>query len=196
MNSLWFVETAMHLELPSDVPKVNYHCLPGFFARFLELQQVMWTKNAGLTDRHLFDSRPDAWQRLRRGIVCRLKDHRQINLMGNPLVWWLSTLSVAAYVRVRGLLILREKRGYKDFNNSSIVKYDGLCGFLFVDWALHYGPFFLMSCRPFLHSTSPRSTLLSSSPVWCSIPHRGSEPENEAADCGADYPGNMELFKV
>jgi dolichyl-phosphate-mannose-protein mannosyltransferase len=51
-----------------DAPKVNYK-LPGFMAKFLELQQVMWTTNAGLTDRHTFDSRPDSWPRLRRGIV-------------------------------------------------------------------------------------------------------------------------------
>lgn len=29
----------------------------------------MWITNAGLTDRHTYDSRPDAWPRLRRGIV-------------------------------------------------------------------------------------------------------------------------------
>ncbi len=56
------------LIVPADAPKVNYR-LPGFFAKFVELQQVMWTTNAGLTDRHTFDSRPDSWPRLRRGIV-------------------------------------------------------------------------------------------------------------------------------
>jgi dolichyl-phosphate-mannose-protein mannosyltransferase len=29
----------------------------------------MWTTNAGLTDRHTYDSRPDSWPLLRRGIV-------------------------------------------------------------------------------------------------------------------------------
>jgi hypothetical protein len=38
----------------------------------MELQQVMWTTNAGLTDRHTYDSRPDSWPRLRRGIVSAL----------------------------------------------------------------------------------------------------------------------------
>jgi dolichyl-phosphate-mannose-protein mannosyltransferase len=38
-----------------DAEKVNYK-LPGFFGKFIELQQVMWTTNAGLTDRHVFDS--------------------------------------------------------------------------------------------------------------------------------------------
>lgn len=84
-NSLWYIETANHPNskrllrfissrlanvylVPPNAPTVNYK-RPGFIAKFLELQQVMWTTNAGLTERHAFDSRPDAWPRLRRGIV-------------------------------------------------------------------------------------------------------------------------------
>jgi dolichyl-phosphate-mannose-protein mannosyltransferase len=87
-NSLWFVETNIHTgrtfpehprrwstalhscssTVPSNAPKVNYK-LPGFLSKFFELQHVMWTTNAGLTDRHTYDSRPDSWPRLRRGIV-------------------------------------------------------------------------------------------------------------------------------
>jgi dolichyl-phosphate-mannose-protein mannosyltransferase len=36
-----------------------------------------------------------------------------------------------------------------------IVKYDTLCGFLFVGWCLHYFPFFLMSRQLFLHHYFP-----------------------------------------
>lgn len=54
--------------MPADAQKVNYRRL-GFLSKFLELQQVMWTTNAGLTDRHTFDSRPSSWPLLRRGIV-------------------------------------------------------------------------------------------------------------------------------
>lgn len=124
----------MHL-VPPDAPKVNYK-LPGFFGKFFELQQVMWTTNAGLTDRHTYDSRPDAWPRLLRGIVSLIpssvhlasnnklqnfwvKDHRQIYLIGNPVVWWLSTAAVLVYAVVRGSLILRAQRGYRDFDNST-----------------------------------------------------------------------------
>ncbi|KAG7096490.1 hypothetical protein E1B28_003920 [Marasmius oreades] len=153
-NSLWMIETAMHPALPENAPKVNYK-LPGFLAKFLELQQVMWTTNAGLTDRHVFDSRPDAWPRLRRGINFWVKDHRQIYLIGNLWVWWLSTAAVVAYVAVRGILILRTKRGYKDFNNTTVVKYDNLCGFLFSGWVLHYLPFYLMARQLFLHHYFP-----------------------------------------
>ena len=119
---------------PADAEKVNYR-VPGFISKFLELQQVMWTTNAGLTDRHTYDSRPSSWPRLRRGIVsffsfCMkiiphwslqnfwVRDHRQIYLLGNPMIWWLSTAAVGFYASIRGLLILRSKRGFKDFENS------------------------------------------------------------------------------
>lgn len=58
----------MKLAEPENSEKVNYHKM-SFLAKFLELQQVMWTTNAGLTDRHTYDSRPSSWPRLRRGIV-------------------------------------------------------------------------------------------------------------------------------
>ncbi|KAJ2923792.1 hypothetical protein H1R20_g13298, partial [Candolleomyces eurysporus] len=153
-NSLWFIETSSNSKLPADAPKVNYR-VPGFFAKFWELQQVMWTTNAGLTDRHSYDSRPDSWPRLRRGINFWVKDHHQIYLIGNPLVWYLSTAAVAAYFLVRGFLILRAKRGYRDFDNSKVLKYDALCGFFFMGWSLHYFPFFLMQRQLFLHHYFP-----------------------------------------
>lgn len=34
------------------------------------------------------------------------------------MIWWLSTAAVAFYLAVRGFLILRAKRGYRDFENS------------------------------------------------------------------------------
>ncbi|KAF9040827.1 glycosyltransferase family 39 protein [Panaeolus papilionaceus] len=153
-NSLWYIETATHPLLARTAEKVNYK-LPGFFAKFWELQKVMWTTNAGLTDRHTYDSRPDSWPRLRRGINFWVKDHRQIYLVGNPMVWYLSTLAVGLYVAVRGFLILRAKRGFRDFDNTKVVKYDTLCGFLFIGWGLHYFPFFLMGRQLFLHHYFP-----------------------------------------
>ncbi|KAG6331057.1 hypothetical protein ID866_8031 [Astraeus odoratus] len=154
-NTLWYVETASkHPQLPPKAAMVNYK-IPGFLAKFWELQHVMWTTNSKLTDRHVYDSRPWSWPILRRGINFWVKDHRQIYLIGNPFVWWLSTASVIAYVVVRGFLILRAKRGYKDFENTKLVKYDTLCGFLFTGYALHYLPFFLMSRQLFLHHYFP-----------------------------------------
>jgi dolichyl-phosphate-mannose-protein mannosyltransferase len=87
------------------------------------------------------------------------------------MVWWLSTVAVLSYMAVRGFLVLRSKRGFRDFDNSTspfsvygrpltdtvakVVKYDSLCGFLFLGWFLHYFPFFLMSRQLFLHHYFP-----------------------------------------
>lgn len=97
-------------------------------------------------------------------------------MIGNPFVWWLSTASIATYVVVRGFLILRAKRGYRDFESSKhcvlvscstvtnvhstecsarVVKYDSMCGFLFTGYFMHYFPFFLMSRQLFLHHYFP-----------------------------------------
>jgi dolichyl-phosphate-mannose-protein mannosyltransferase len=38
---------------------------------------------------------------------------------------------------------------------AKVVKYDALCGFLFMGWLLHYTPFFLMSRQLFLHHYFP-----------------------------------------
>ena len=35
------------------------------------------------------------------------------------MVWYLSTLAVVAYGVVRGFLVLRAKRGYRDFDSSA-----------------------------------------------------------------------------
>ena len=153
-NSLWYIETNTHPALPKDAPKVNYR-LPGFFAKFWELQTVMWTTNAGLTDRHTYDSRPQSWPILRRGINFWVKEHRHIYLIGNPFTWWMSSLAVFAYGGVRAFLVLRAKRGYRDFESTKVVKYDALCGFLFMGWALHYLPFFIMGRQLFLHHYFP-----------------------------------------
>jgi dolichyl-phosphate-mannose-protein mannosyltransferase len=88
------------------------------------------------------------------------------------MIWYSSTMCIAIYVAVRGLLILRAKRGYRDFDSSAyylfslalhsytlflakVVKYDSLIGFLFIGWGLHYFPFFLMSRQLFLHHYFP-----------------------------------------
>jgi len=50
-----------------DADKINYRIL-GFLGKFIELNTVMWTTNAGLIESHTWDSRPSAWPWLRRGI--------------------------------------------------------------------------------------------------------------------------------
>ncbi|ELR03237.1 hypothetical protein VC83_02360 [Pseudogymnoascus destructans] len=153
-NSIWFIEQNEHPQLGADAEKVNYK-KPGFLGKFWELQKVMWQTNAGLVESHAWDSRPMSWPILERGINFWGKDHRQIYLIGNPVIWWSSTLAVAIFAVFQGIAVLRWQRGYKDFNNSTFKRFSYEIGTSILGWAFHYFPFYLMQRQLFLHHYFP-----------------------------------------
>lgn len=153
-NSLWYIESNAHPALTEESEKVNYRN-PGFLGKFLELQRVMWTTNAGLTESHAWDSRPPSWPTLLRGINFWGKDHRQVYLLGNPLIWWSSTAAIALYVAFKGLAVLRWQRSFNDYKNVNFKRFDYEVGTTVLGWAFHYFPFFLMARQLFLHHYLP-----------------------------------------
>ncbi|TQW01209.1 hypothetical protein V2A60_002216 [Cordyceps javanica] len=153
-NSLWYIEHNEHPQLGDDAEKVNYR-KPGFLSKFIELHQVMWKTNAGLTDSHAWDSRPESWPILRRGINFWGRNHTQIYLLGNPIIWWSVTLTVAIWVAFKGIAILRWQRSCEDYSNSTLKRFDYELGSSILGWALHYFPFFLMKRQLFLHHYFP-----------------------------------------
>jgi len=153
-NSIWYIESNVHPNMPADAEKVNYRN-PGFFGKFWELQQVMWTTNAGLVESHAWDSRPPSWPVLRRGINFWGKDHRQIYLIGNPLIWWSSTAAIGLYVVFFGLAILRWQRSCDDYTNTTFRRFVYELGISVLGWAFHYFPFYLMQRQLFLHHYFP-----------------------------------------
>lgn len=48
-----------------------------------------------------------------------MKEHRQVYLVGNPVVWWSSSLGVALYLAMRGIVFLRAKRGFRDLSQRT-----------------------------------------------------------------------------
>ncbi|KAJ8110928.1 hypothetical protein ONZ43_g5744 [Nemania bipapillata] len=153
-NSLWYIESNYHPALPSDAEKVNY-VNPGFLGKFWELQKVMWKTNAGLVESHAWDSRPESWPILRRGINFWGKNNRQIYLIGNPVIWWSSTLAVVVYIIVKGIAVLRWQRSLNDYSNTTFKRFDYEVGTWVLGWAFHYFPFFLMGRQLFLHHYFP-----------------------------------------
>jgi dolichyl-phosphate-mannose-protein mannosyltransferase len=115
----------------------------------------MWRTNAGLVESHAWDSRPGAWPLLRRGINFWGKDHRQIYLLGNPAIWWPSTLAILTYVAFKALAVLRWQRGFNDYSNINFKRFDYEIGQTVLGWAFHYFPFFLMARQLFLHHYLP-----------------------------------------
>ncbi|KAF3907853.1 hypothetical protein ABW20_dc0103402 [Dactylellina cionopaga] len=154
-NSVWFVEQNVHPHLTGpDVEMINYKN-PGFLGKFWELQKVMWKTNAGLVDSHAWDSRPEAWPTLKRGINFWGKDHRQIYLMGNPLIWFSTTAVIVLYVIFKGIATLRWQRGFQDYEEENFRRFDFEIGANVLGWAFHYFPFFLMKRQLFLHHYFP-----------------------------------------
>lgn len=153
-NSLWYVEQNEHPLLGADAEKVNYR-KPGFLGKFLELHAVMWKTNAGLTDSHAWESRPESWPIMKRGINFWGKNHTQIYLIGNPIVWWSATATILIWAAFKGIAILRWQRSCNDYSQNVVKRYDYEVGTYVLGWALHYFPFFLMKRQLFLHHYFP-----------------------------------------
>ena len=51
-----------------------------------------------------------------------VKDHRQVYLVGNPVVWWSSTFGICLYVAIRAFYVLRAKRGFRDLHQRELPK--------------------------------------------------------------------------
>lgn len=153
-NSLWYVEYNESPVLGPDAEKANYRKL-GFFGKFWELQGVMWRTNAGLTDTHTWDSRPESWPILRRGINFWGRAHTQIYLIGNPIIWWASSAAILTWVVFKAIAIVRWQRSCGDYSNVTFKRFDYEVGMSVLGWALHYFPFYLMKRQLFLHHYFP-----------------------------------------
>jgi dolichyl-phosphate-mannose-protein mannosyltransferase len=181
-NSVWYIEQNDHPMLGADAEKVNYRN-PGFLGKFWELQKVMWRTNAGLIDSHAWDSRPSSWPLLLRGINFWGKEHRQIYLIGNPLIWWSSTVAILVYVVFKGLAVLRWQRGFRDYSNVTFKRFDYEIGQTMLAWAFHYFPFYLMARQLFLHHYFPALyfAILALCQIYDFVANRVRTPESTIA---------------
>lgn len=134
--------------VPLNVTTVGYE-KKGFIGKFIELNQVMWKVNQGLSSTHSYASRPKDWPFLKRGISFWTKDNRKVYLLGNPVVYWVSSSSVLIYAIVSCVLMIAHKRRLLTTLNLE----DG--GMFFIAWALHYFPFNIEHRQLFLHHYMP-----------------------------------------
>ncbi|KAF9365882.1 hypothetical protein BGX34_007831, partial [Mortierella sp. NVP85] len=128
-----------------------------FILKFLELQGKMFSQNAGLTGKHPYQSQPIEWPFLAKGISfwTQNETRKQIYLIGNPIGMWIAAGSLAVIVGVVGADVLSRRRGFYPMNQDAQKRFYYATGFLFVGWALHYFPFFLMGRALFLHHYMP-----------------------------------------
>ncbi|CEP18337.1 hypothetical protein [Parasitella parasitica] len=141
--------------LPKDTELIKYNG-KGFLAKMWELNRVMWKVNASLSASHKFASRPKDWPVLHRGVSFWTKNNRKVYLLGNPVVFWGSTTCVIAYVILKCIrCILQKRQVCTNYFGRNWAKYDTTAGLLFVSWAMHYFPFNLFGRQLFLHHYMP-----------------------------------------
>jgi dolichyl-phosphate-mannose-protein mannosyltransferase len=134
---------------------VNYpHA--GFWMKFKELHQRMWTANNELTESHPYQSRPSDWPMLRRGVSFWARDGRHIYFLGNPILYWSSTISIFTFLILSFIFKVRAHRHIKErFDRHRQAFFQASAGFYTMAWAFHYLPFYGMGRQLFLHHYLP-----------------------------------------
>lgn len=102
-----------------DKPKPTIEKMP-FLFKFIELQIKMIEHNNRLTVAHPYQSKPQSWPFMSRGISywTEFGTQRQIYLTGNVVGWWTGVLSILLYCVVNLVDLLLQKRGMKLFRPS------------------------------------------------------------------------------
>lgn len=151
----WYIETNVNNRLPAEDAKiVNYPKLT-FFDKFRESHKTMWKINQGLKGHHAWQSDPQDWPLLIRGINYWGKDHTQVYLIGNPIVWWTASASLVAFIIHVGISILKWQLGNTVASNKNVFNFNLQMFGYFAGWAIHYLPFFIMGRQLFLHHYFP-----------------------------------------
>ena len=132
-----------------------------FLRDFVHLNVAMMTSNNALVPDP--DKQDDLashfwqWPILNVGLrMCGWDDHIvKYFLLGNPIVYWGSTASLAGFFALIGWYLVRWQRGYQELKPIEIdqIHYGGI--YPVVGWFLHYLPFVAMARVTYVHHYYP-----------------------------------------
>ncbi|KAI8636599.1 Dolichyl-phosphate-mannose-protein mannosyltransferase-domain-containing protein [Parasitella parasitica] len=151
---LWIIDETENPLLPPGVAIEHEH-RPGFISKLMRLHHAMWSFNVDLTETYPFQTRPHVWPLLLSGVNYWVSETAQIILLGNPAVFWASTVAVLAFGIMFTFFRLRDQRGFRDNFNGKRAYYETSAGFFALGWALHYIPFYYMDSQLFLNYYMP-----------------------------------------
>ncbi|KAF9973354.1 hypothetical protein BGZ73_003405 [Actinomortierella ambigua] len=102
-------------------------------------------------------SKPIKWPLLRNAIPAWRSYQRQVFIVGNPVVWGLCAIGLAAFWAIRSLITLRDQRGYTDGPTLAVLRSTHLkwSTYMAAGWAIHYMPFFFLKRGLFLYHYYP-----------------------------------------
>lgn len=151
----WYIETNSNPFIkPEDAEIINYPVL-SLWDKFVESHKVMWKINKGLTEHHTWQSSPQDWPLLMRGINYWVKDNKQIYLLGNAVIWWSVSISIVIFAINFVVTVFRWKFGADITNNKDVFNFNYQVFSYLLGWGLHYFPFYIMGRQLFLHHYIP-----------------------------------------
>lgn len=151
----WFIETNSNdLLAEEEKEEISYRAL-SFWEKLWESHKVMFDINDSLTTYHAYQSSPHFWPLLTRGINYWYKDRAQIYFIGNPVVWWSSTVCLIAFAAYVLVSILKWQTGKNVAANKNVFNFNAQMFSYFAGWLVHYAPFYIMGRLLFLHHYIP-----------------------------------------
>lgn len=167
-NTIWNVEEHQQnitypegqgpteVEAKTDVSERAFKPMP-FLSKFWEIQLKMLESTKELSAEHTFGSRPSWWPLMRRGVAFWIArdTNAQVFCIGNPFVWWATTLSLPVYFGLLIFYLLRRRRNVHDLSEDAWERYV-FCGeAVVVGYLLHFITFFPMERTLFIHHYLP-----------------------------------------
>lgn len=94
-----------------------------FWAKFWELQWKMLISSGGTqSESHAYASYPSEWLFLSRGIAywIGVGNNAQIHLLGNPILWFTSSVGLVIHATIIGFYFLRRRRMCFDIDEGTV----------------------------------------------------------------------------
>ncbi|KAJ5732018.1 hypothetical protein N7493_003499 [Penicillium malachiteum] len=162
-SNIWYAETIEGIEPDSPRLKKEERQVKSlsFLRKYFELQGAMFHHNNALTSSHPYATEPFQWPFLLRGVSFWTKNETrgQIYFLGNPIGWWIASSLLAVFAGIVAADQLSLRRGVDALEEiwgpGTRSRLYNSTGFLFLCWAAHYFPFWLMGRQRFLHHYLP-----------------------------------------
>ncbi|KAI0063415.1 glycosyltransferase family 39 protein [Artomyces pyxidatus] len=154
----WNVESHWNDRLPKG--EVKFYRSP-FLRDFWHLNVAMMTSNNALIPdpdkEDILASKPTDWPVLRLGLrMCGWGDNQtKYYLLGTPIIWWGSTVSLIVGLSAFALYMFRAQRRYVDMEPREWDHFLYVGKVAFFGWFLHYMPFLIMGRVTYVHHYLP-----------------------------------------
>ncbi|KAG0265929.1 Protein O-mannosyltransferase 2 [Actinomortierella ambigua] len=156
--SIWNIEHHWNEKLPAGAPG-QYKS--SFWRNFWHLNVAMMTSNNALVPdpdkEDILSSNPSQWPMMAVGLRMSSWAANQVKfyLLGNPMVWWSSSLSIVIYMATLAVYVIRRQRKFMDLTPAEWEQFQYVGKIAVLGWFLHYLPFCVMGRVTYLHHYFP-----------------------------------------